>query len=97
MRAPGGRASDPADPTIPPLPDLVRLYEAAAAWVRPALACGVALNTLGLDDDAAHRAVDEAAAVTGLAATDPVRFGAAPLARAIAALPSIRRIHAPHA
>jgi len=96
VRVPG-RAPDPADPVIPPLPDLVRLYEEAAAWVWPAATCGVALNTLGLDDDAARRAVGAAAAATGLPATDPVRFGAAPLARAIAALPSARRTHAPHA
>lgn len=97
VRAPGGRAPDPADPVIPPLPALARLYEEAAGWVAPAVTCGVALNTLGLGDPAARQAVEAAAAATGLAATDPVRFGAAPLARAIAALPTNRRIHAPHA
>jgi uncharacterized NAD-dependent epimerase/dehydratase family protein len=68
-----------------PLDELVALYEQAAGWVRPARVAGVALNTRDLDDRAARAAVEEAAALTGLVATDPVRFGAEPLLDAVLA------------
>ncbi|CCG01261.1 DUF1611 domain-containing protein [Blastococcus saxobsidens] len=73
---------------LPPLPEIVRGYEQAAGWVRPARVAAVALNTAGLDDAAARRAVDDAAAETGLVADDVVRFGAARVLDAVlAALP----------
>jgi uncharacterized NAD-dependent epimerase/dehydratase family protein len=72
---------------IPPLPDVVRLYEAvasAAGALSPAArVVGVALNTVGMDDEAARRAVDEAARETGLPVTDVVRFGTRPLLDAV--------------
>jgi uncharacterized NAD-dependent epimerase/dehydratase family protein len=67
---------DYPETSIPPLVKLVALYEAAIGWVRPARVVAVALNTRGLDDDAAREAVDAARAETGLPVTDPVRFGA---------------------
>jgi uncharacterized NAD-dependent epimerase/dehydratase family protein len=70
---------------IPPLPDLVALYEAAAGWVRPARVAAIALNTRGLGDGAALDAIARAADETGLPATDPVRFGADSLLDAVAA------------
>ena len=79
MRGPGGAPG----PAIPPLPELVRVYEEAAGWISPGRVAGVALNTQALGDGAARAAVDEAARATGLPACDPVRFGAAPLARAL--------------
>lgn len=102
IRAPiaGARpSSDPAgrgagEPSIPPLPEIVRDYELAAAWVKPAPVIGVALNTLGLDDGAARRAVASAGRSTGLPATDPVRFGAGPLADALLGHLEARRRHA---
>jgi uncharacterized NAD-dependent epimerase/dehydratase family protein len=65
-----------------PLPELVRIYEDAALWSRPAGAervpvVAIALNTSALADDEATNAIARAAAETGLPAADPVREGAA--------------------
>jgi len=70
------------------LPELVDLHERISLRARPATVAAVAVNTRGLDDDAARAAVDAAAAETGLPADDPVRFGADRLLDAVlAALP----------
>jgi len=76
---------------IPSLPGLREDYERSAAWVAPARVVALSLNTLGLDDSAAQRAVREGAAALGLPATDPVRFGAGPLADAVLAAWDARR------
>jgi uncharacterized NAD-dependent epimerase/dehydratase family protein len=76
---------------IPPLSDLIRLYEDAARPVFPTQVLGICLNTYDLDDAAARRAVAAAAAETGLPAADPVRFDPAPLADAIARAADERR------
>lgn len=68
---------------IPPLADLVELYERAAAWVRAARVIGISLNTFDLDERAARDAIDRARVETGLPATDPVRFGPDPLIDAV--------------
>jgi D-glutamate N-acetyltransferase len=68
---------------IPPLSDLIRIYEDAARPVFPTRVLGICLNTFDLDDAAARRAVTTAAAETGLPVADPVRFDPAPLADAI--------------
>ena len=60
---------------IPPLREVVELYERLSLIARPAKVHAVALNTRALDDEAARRAVEEAEAETGLPADDPVRFG----------------------
>jgi uncharacterized NAD-dependent epimerase/dehydratase family protein len=76
-----------------PIPDLTELrdgYQAAAAWVRPAPVAAVALNTLGLDDTKAAAACADAADRLGVPATDPVRFGAGPIAEALIALKASR-------
>jgi len=68
---------------IPPLAELVEIYERAAAPVRPTKVIGICLNTFDMTEAAARAAVAQAAADTGLPATDPVRFGAGPLVDAI--------------
>ncbi|HEX9705032.1 MAG TPA: DUF1611 domain-containing protein [Gemmatimonadales bacterium] len=68
---------------IPPLTELVDIYERAAAPVRPARVIGICLNTFDLDEAAARDAVEHAREATGLPVTDPVRFDPAPLADAI--------------
>ena len=77
-----GEAHDPPRPMVP-LPELVRAYESAAAWIRPARVAAVALHTQALDEAGAKAACARAAAETGLPATDPVRFDAGPIAEAI--------------
>lgn len=71
---------------VPPLAAVRDAYERAAAWIRPAPVIGIALQTADLDEPAARAAVDAASRETGLPATDPVRFGAEPLADAVEAL-----------
>lgn len=61
---------------IRPLPELISIYEAATSWVdHPAKVKAIAVNTRGLDDDAARAELERVRAETGLLAADPVRFG----------------------
>lgn len=68
---------------IPPLSELVEIYERAAAPVCKSRVIGICLNTYDLDEAAAREAVTRAARDTGLPATDPVRFDPSPLAEAV--------------
>ncbi|MDQ2670437.1 MAG: NAD-dependent epimerase/dehydratase family protein, partial [Gemmatimonadota bacterium] len=68
---------------IPPLSEYVRHYETIAGMVHPSRVVGIALNTYDLSDAEARAACEEAERETGLPATDPVRFPAAPLVEAI--------------
>jgi uncharacterized NAD-dependent epimerase/dehydratase family protein len=68
---------------IPPLAELVELYEGVALPVRPAAVACVALNTMNLDEEGARRVIAAAEAETGLPADDPVRFGSARLVDAV--------------
>jgi uncharacterized NAD-dependent epimerase/dehydratase family protein len=70
---------------IPPLAELVDLHERISLPARPARVVCVAVNTGGLDEEAARRAVAEAEAESGLPADDPVRFGAGRLVDGIVA------------
>jgi uncharacterized NAD-dependent epimerase/dehydratase family protein len=87
-------AAAPGVFAIPPLSEVVAAHERAAHWVRPAVVAGIALNTLGLAEPEARAACEAATRETGLPATDPVRFGAGPLAEALV---TRRRAHAPAA
>jgi uncharacterized NAD-dependent epimerase/dehydratase family protein len=74
---------------ILPLAELVELHERLSLPVRPAKVACIALNTRGVDEDAARRAIADAEDETGLLADDPVRFGAAKLTDAVlAAVPA---------
>lgn len=71
---------------VPPLRDVVTLYEAlanAAGALTPARVGGIAVNTRGRSADEAQRELDRIAADTGLPATDPVRNGGGLLADAV--------------
>lgn len=73
---------------IPPLDEVVALYEEAASWTRPAepgRVVAVSCCTYDLSEEEAARAVERAGEVTGLPATDPVRFGTGPLVEAVIA------------
>jgi uncharacterized NAD-dependent epimerase/dehydratase family protein len=67
------------------LSDLIRLHELISLPARKAKVVAIALNTAGLDDEGAHRAIADAEAETGLVADDPVRFGAGRLVDAVLA------------
>jgi uncharacterized NAD-dependent epimerase/dehydratase family protein len=68
---------------MPPLAEVVELYERISLRARPAAVAAVALNTRDLDDDAARAAIETAEDATGLPADDPVRNGAGKLLDAI--------------
>jgi uncharacterized NAD-dependent epimerase/dehydratase family protein len=71
---------------IPPLKDVVEVYEAVAAAggaFAPTKVAGIALNTAHLDHDAALQAIAITQEDTNLPCTDPVRFGAGVLLDAI--------------
>lgn len=64
---------------IPPLREVVQLYESVAAAggaFAPARIAGIALNTAHLNDQDAEQAIEQAEIETGIPCTDPVRFGA---------------------
>lgn len=67
---------------IPPLAEIVQLYESvvtAAGTFASARVTGIALNTFGLHEKEAREAIAAASEETGLTCTDAVRFGAEPL------------------
>ena len=74
----------PGHPLLP-LAELVALHETISLPARKATVAAVALNTHGLDDDAARAAIADAEEETGLVADDPVRFGARRLLDAVLA------------
>lgn len=87
-----GDYRDKAWLAIPPLAEYVKMYEMLGSAVHPTRVIGVALNTYDLDEPAARAACEAAARDTGLPATDPVRFGTAPLIEAIAAARAAARL-----
>ncbi|MDA1192246.1 MAG: DUF1611 domain-containing protein [Candidatus Poribacteria bacterium] len=68
---------------IPSLSALIDVYETAAGWLHESRVVGIALNTFDLSESGAAAAVKQAEDETGLPATDPVRYGVAPLLQAL--------------
>jgi uncharacterized NAD-dependent epimerase/dehydratase family protein len=68
---------------LPSLSELVALYELASLRRRPARVACIALNTVGMADDSARRAIEETRGETGLPADDPVRYGPVQLLDAV--------------
>ncbi len=71
-----------ADFQIPPLTEVVKLYEAVATaggTFAPAKVVGIALNTFGLEEAEAQAAIADVSRKTKLPCTDVVRFGGEPL------------------
>ncbi len=73
------------DHAIPPLPEVVALYEALMRPYKRTRVVAIALNTHGLLTDDARRSLEGASADTGLPAADVVRFGAEPVWSAVRA------------
>jgi uncharacterized NAD-dependent epimerase/dehydratase family protein len=64
---------------IPPLPEVIRLYETVASAggaFGTVTVAGIALNTAHLDESAAEESIAQTIAETGLPCTDVVRFDA---------------------
>ena len=79
----------PADVAIPPIPAVIKLYEAvsqAAGALTAAKVVGIALITRDMARDDASESIDALERETGLPVQDPVRFGGHRLARALMAL-----------
>lgn len=70
---------------LPPLRDMIQTYERMAASNRPARVACIALNTRGLQDDAARAEIDRVANETGLPTGDVLRGGAPELWAGVAA------------
>ncbi len=77
-RAGAKHIRDLPDILIPPLPEVVRLYEtvasAAGAFGKIEVKA-IALNTFGMDETTAKDAIKETQQLTGLPCSDVVRFG----------------------
>lgn len=71
---------------IPPLSEVIKLYEIVAragGAFAPVPVVAIALNTRHLEESAAKDAIAQTEAETGLPCTDPVRFGAGQLLDAV--------------
>lgn len=71
---------------IPPLPEVVQLYETVASaggTFGIVKVKAIALNTYGMDTDTAKKAIEDTQQLTGLPCTDAVRFGGELLLSAI--------------
>ncbi len=72
--------------SIPPLPEVIQLYEAvarASSAFAPVRIAGISLNTGDLPQTEALRWIDQVSQQTGLPCTDPIRLGVDPLINGI--------------
>ena len=77
-RAGAKQLRDLPEMIIPPLPEVVQLYEAVASvgsTFDHVKVKAIALNTFGMDTATAHQAINSTEQLTGLPCTDAVRFG----------------------
>ena len=81
---------DPTESPILSLSELVDLHERMSLKLRPAKVAAIALNTSTVSEDEAREAIAAAEEETGLAADDPVRFGAKRLLDAVLSHPRQR-------
>ena len=85
-RAGAKHIRDLPDFLIPPLPEVIQLYEgvaSAASIDNQVKVKAIALNTLGLNDIEAQAAIEATSEQTGLPCSDVVRLGGATLLPAI--------------
>jgi uncharacterized NAD-dependent epimerase/dehydratase family protein len=68
---------------LPSVEQMIGICEGAIAPLRPSKVIGISLVTFDMDEAAARDEIARIADLTGLPTTDPVRFGAEPLAEAI--------------
>lgn len=68
---------------LPSLAEYIRIYETAAAWIKPAKVLAISLNTVSFPEEEARALIGRYQQETGLPVTDPVRFGANTLVEAI--------------
>ncbi len=59
---------------FPPYRKMINVYEEMIEWFRPAVTIGVQLDTSQYETDTARKMVDEVGHISGLPATDLVRF-----------------------
>ena len=70
---------------LPTIREVIDLTVACGQLTNPAIRCvGIAINTEALDDEAARKALDAAAAEHGIPAVDPIRTGVQPIVDRIA-------------
>lgn len=61
----------------------IGMCEQLAGWLHPAKVVAVSVNTAGVDDKTARQHLKQMASLTGLPATDPVRYGSEELLSAV--------------
>ncbi|MGH7378202.1 MAG: DUF1611 domain-containing protein [Candidatus Methylomirabilales bacterium] len=71
-----------ANMAMPPLAEVLRIYETMASVIRPSRVIGIAVNTRALSPADADKEVNSAEDRHGLPATDVIRFGAEKLVAA---------------
>jgi uncharacterized NAD-dependent epimerase/dehydratase family protein len=75
------------DVAFPPMPELIRLHEEAAAWVKPSRVVAIAVNTFDMEETEARKAAARLEDETGLPVVDALRWGCSGLASALEETP----------
>jgi uncharacterized NAD-dependent epimerase/dehydratase family protein len=80
---PGRTSIKHSNAPMRPLPEVIDLYERLANVIAPSSVVAVSLNTFSLSDAEAAAEIESARVLTGLPATDVIRFGCDPIVDAI--------------